>query len=112
MSPASASSSTGRRTSGETPSGSPGDARRSQTRATPEQHEKNTKRLKPSDRQDPAKVKLPPFYPDDPRVRNDLKQYHENVTALDCALMMPGLNGTRCSTFCRVGGWPVIGELM
>ena len=32
----------------------------SQTRATPEQHEKNTKRLKPSDRQDPAKLKLPP----------------------------------------------------
>jgi hypothetical protein len=30
----------------------------------------------------------------------------------DCALMMPGLNGTRCSTFCSVGGCPVIGELM
>ena len=55
----------------------------SQTRATPEQHEKSTKRLKHSDRQDPAKLKLPPFYPDDPRVRNDLKQYHETVTALD-----------------------------
>ena len=55
----------------------------SQSRATSEQHEKNTKRLKASDRQDPAKVKLPPFYPDDPRVRNDLKQYHENITALD-----------------------------
>ena len=30
----------------------------------------------------------------------------------DCALMTPGLNGTRCSTFCSVGGCPVIGELM
>ena len=30
----------------------------------------------------------------------------------DWALMIPGLKGTRCSTFCSVGGCPVIGELM
>ena len=30
----------------------------------------------------------------------------------DCALMMPGLNGTRSSMFCADGGSPVLGELM
>lgn len=55
----------------------------SQTRATAEKHAKNTARLKASDRQDPTQLVLPPFYPDTPAVRNDLKQYYEDVTALD-----------------------------
>ena len=55
----------------------------SQSRAAAEQHAKNTARLKPADRQDPSQLVLPPFYPDTPAVRNDLKQYYEDVTALD-----------------------------
>jgi len=55
----------------------------SQVRATPEQHAKNTARLKPEDRQDPAKMVLPPYYPDTPEVRNDFRQYYEIATAVD-----------------------------
>ena len=36
----------------------------SQVRADDQTHAKNTSALKPSDRRDPAKVELPPFYPD------------------------------------------------
>jgi arylsulfatase A-like enzyme len=55
----------------------------SQVRATPEQHAKNIARLKPEDRQDPAKMVLPPYYPDTPEVRNDFRQYYEIATAVD-----------------------------
>jgi len=55
----------------------------SQVRAVPEKHAQNTKMLKPSDRQDPAKMVLPPYYPDDPAVRNDFRQYYELATAVD-----------------------------
>jgi N-sulfoglucosamine sulfohydrolase len=55
----------------------------SQARATPEQHEKNTARLKPGERRDRDKVKLPPYYPDTPEVRECVAKYHENITALD-----------------------------
>ena len=41
----------------------------SQVRATPAQYAKNTARLKPTEKHDPAKVKLPPYYPDTPDVR-------------------------------------------
>src|SRR5205085_9398438 len=43
----------------------------------------NTARLVPAQRRDPAKVTLPPYYPDTPEVRHDVKTYHENITAMD-----------------------------
>jgi uncharacterized sulfatase len=55
----------------------------SQARAAKAQYESNTKRLTPEQRRDPAKLKLPPYYPDTPDVRNVVKQYHENITAMD-----------------------------
>ncbi|MHC4594828.1 MAG: sulfatase family protein, partial [Planctomycetota bacterium] len=42
-----------------------------------------TKRLKPSQRQDPDKLKLPPYYPDTPIVREDWKRNYELITAMD-----------------------------
>ena len=42
-----------------------------------------TKRLKPSQRQDPSKLKLPPYYPDTPIVREDWKRNYELITAMD-----------------------------
>ena len=58
----------------------------SQVRATDEEHAKNTAALKPSDRRDPAKVEIPPFYPDTPAVRREVAHYHELVTAVDYTL--------------------------
>ena len=58
----------------------------SQVRADDEVHAKNTAALKPSDRRDPAKVELPPFYPDTPVVRREVAHYHELVTAVDYSL--------------------------
>jgi N-sulfoglucosamine sulfohydrolase len=55
----------------------------SQTRATPEQHAKNTARLKPHEFHQPAKMKLPAFYPDAPEIRKDLAQYYDDLTAAD-----------------------------
>jgi uncharacterized sulfatase len=55
----------------------------SQVRAPKEQYEKNTARLKPGERHDPAKMKLPPYYPDTPEVRRDVATYYDNVTAVD-----------------------------
>jgi len=55
----------------------------SQVRALPEQHAKNTARLKPEHRRDSAKLVLPPYYPDTPEVRNDFRQYYELTTAVD-----------------------------
>ncbi|UCE48515.1 MAG: sulfatase, partial [Phycisphaerales bacterium] len=42
-----------------------------------------TARLKPSQRQDPKKLKLPPYYPDTPIVREDWKRNYELITAMD-----------------------------
>ena len=43
-----------------------------------------TKRLSPSERQDPAKLTtLPPYYPDTPTVREDWKRNYEVITAMD-----------------------------
>jgi len=39
--------------------------------------------LKPSQRQDPKKLKLPPYYPDTPIVREDWKRNYELITAMD-----------------------------
>jgi len=58
----------------------------SQVRAGDAAHAQNTAALKPSDRRDPAKVELPPFYPDTPEVRREVAHYHELVTAVDYTL--------------------------
>lgn len=58
----------------------------SQARATKAQYAKNTARLKPEERRDPAKVKLPPYYPDTVPVRDCVAAYHDNVTAMDYAM--------------------------
>jgi arylsulfatase A-like enzyme len=58
----------------------------SQARATKAQYAKNTSRLKPSERRDPAKVKLPPYYPDTEPVRDCVATYHDNITAMDYAV--------------------------
>jgi len=46
-------------------------------------HLKQTARLKPEDRRDPARVAVPPYYPDTPEVRRDLTNVHENLTQMD-----------------------------
>lgn len=55
----------------------------SQIRAPKATYEKNTAKLTAAQRRDRAKVKLPPYYPDTPEVRNDVATYHENITAMD-----------------------------
>lgn len=55
----------------------------SQIRAADGAHARNTRELGAADRRDPAKVSLPPFYPDDPAVRREVAHYHELVTATD-----------------------------
>ena len=55
----------------------------SQVRGNEPTHAKNTRRLKPAERQDADKIPLPPFYPDTPEVRHDVRQYHELCTAVD-----------------------------
>jgi len=55
----------------------------SQVRATPDQYAKNVARLKPQEKRDRAKVKLPPYYPDTPAVRECVGKYHDNITAMD-----------------------------
>ena len=42
-----------------------------------------TKNLPAEHRQDPAKLKLPPYYPDTPIVREDWKRNYELITAMD-----------------------------
>ncbi len=58
----------------------------SQARATKAQYARNTARLKPSERHDPAKVKLPPYFPDTEPVRDCVATYHDNITAMDYAV--------------------------
>jgi N-sulfoglucosamine sulfohydrolase len=58
----------------------------SQARATKAQQAKNTARLQPSEHRDPAKVKLPPYYPDTEAVRKCVADYHDNITAMDYAM--------------------------
>jgi N-sulfoglucosamine sulfohydrolase len=55
----------------------------SQARAADVQYQKNTARLKPAERRDRSKVKLPPYYPDTPAVRECVGKYHDNITAMD-----------------------------
>lgn len=42
-----------------------------------------TSTLKPSDLHDPAKLKLPPYYPDTPKVRAHWARYYNVISALD-----------------------------
>jgi uncharacterized sulfatase len=46
-------------------------------------HLNQTKSLKPNERQDPAKLPLPPYYVDTPETRRDWANYYENITQLD-----------------------------
>jgi uncharacterized sulfatase len=55
----------------------------SQARVPEAKYEKNAARLKPEERHDRSKVKLPPYYPDTPAVRECVGKYHDNVTAMD-----------------------------
>lgn len=55
----------------------------SKVRAPRAQFAQLTARLTPRQRVDPAKVDLPPYYPDTPESRRDLANYHELVTAMD-----------------------------
>lgn len=55
----------------------------SQIRAPEVAYQKNTARLTPEQRHDPAKATLPPYYPDTPLVRKDWARYHDNITAMD-----------------------------
>lgn len=55
----------------------------SQVRVPDEPYRKNTARLRPEQFHDPAKAKLPPYYPDTPLVRKDWARYADNITAMD-----------------------------
>jgi arylsulfatase A-like enzyme len=55
----------------------------SQVRADAAQHAKNTARLKPGEFHNPAKMKVPAYYPDAPEIRKDLAQYYDLITAAD-----------------------------
>lgn len=60
-----------------------GTTHESQIRASPEQFAKNTTKLKPEDRHDPARARLPPYYPDTPETRRDWANYYDLITAVD-----------------------------
>ncbi|MGL6096275.1 MAG: sulfatase family protein, partial [Fimbriiglobus sp.] len=55
----------------------------SQVRAATAQYQKNTARLTPDQRRDRTKVRLPPYFPDAPEVRECVGKYHDNITAMD-----------------------------
>lgn len=44
---------------------------------------RNIAALKPNERHDPARAKLPPYYPDTPLVRRDWARYYDLITAMD-----------------------------
>jgi uncharacterized sulfatase len=52
-------------------------------RMSEEQYEERTRRLTPNQRQNPEQLKLPPYYPDTPKVRKYWARYYELVTAMD-----------------------------
>ena len=55
----------------------------SKIRADAETFAKLTEKLKPNERHDPKKMKVPPYHPDAPEVRRDLANYYDLVTAVD-----------------------------
>lgn len=54
-----------------------------QIRVSEAQYQRNTARLTPAQRHDPAKAPLPPYHPDAPEVRRDWARYYDNITAMD-----------------------------
>lgn len=46
-------------------------------------YRRNTARLTPAQRRDPAAVPLPPIHPDTPEFRREWARHYENITALD-----------------------------
>ena len=48
-----------------------------------ERYQNRLKRLDPKTLHDPAKVPLPPYYPDAPAIRQDLARYYDNITYAD-----------------------------
>ncbi len=55
----------------------------SQIFASDDVYEKNTARLTPAQRRDPAKFTVPPIHPDTPEFREEWSRHYENVTAMD-----------------------------
>jgi uncharacterized sulfatase len=55
----------------------------SQIRLRGDAFQKITQRLKPEQRHDPAKVTLPPIYPDTPEARRDWANYLDCITTMD-----------------------------
>jgi uncharacterized sulfatase len=55
----------------------------SQVRNDGDKYAANTKRLTAAQRRDPAKMVLPPFWPDAPEVREELARYYDLVTSVD-----------------------------
>lgn len=55
----------------------------SQIRGEAKPFANNTRNLKPGQRHDPAKMELPPYYPDAPDVRTDVAHYYDLATAVD-----------------------------
>ena len=55
----------------------------SQIRSRGDAFLKATQRLKPEQRHDPAKVSLPPIYPDTPEARRDWANYLDCITSMD-----------------------------
>ncbi len=51
--------------------------------ASASKYQSVTRNLKPEQRQDPASLELPPYYPDTPVVREDWKRNYELITAMD-----------------------------
>ena len=54
-----------------------------QVRSDDATYQRNTAALKPEDFHDPAKVTVPPYYPDTPVVRKNIARYYDLITALD-----------------------------
>jgi uncharacterized sulfatase len=46
-------------------------------------YQRNTRRLTPAQRHDPAKVGIPPIHPDTPEFRQEWARHYDNVTAMD-----------------------------
>lgn len=55
----------------------------SQIRNRSEAMRKRLASLSPTERHDPAKAQLPPYYPDTPEVRQDWAQYYDIITLMD-----------------------------
>jgi len=50
---------------------------------TEDAYKRNISTLSPEELHDPAKLTVPPIYPDTPTVRKDLARLHDNITSMD-----------------------------